>query len=131
MLDKDNQDRLIPQTELKESLENFYSYLIDLGNCSFDDLDMQFRYLGKEVALLTAKNDVRGIDSQDIENLATDSFMRGVLACFCYYRDGRPAISKLLERQALDISMHDLEMYRERRQLSQEQFETIKECIGL
>lgn len=131
MLDRNNQNRLAPQTELNQDLEAFYSYLIDLGNCSHDDLDLQFRYLGSEVAMMSLKNDCRGIDRSDIERLATDSFMRGVLACFCYYRDGRPAIAKLLERQALEITEHDLEMYQERRLLPVDQLVKLKEDIGL
>lgn len=131
MLNRERQNRLIPQDQLNQDLEAFYAYLINLGNSSHDDLDMQFRYLGSEVSLLTQKNKMRGLDTEDIHNLATDSFMRGVLACFCYYRDGRPAIAKLLERQCLEITEHDISMYKERRLISEDQAKKMKEDIGI
>lgn len=131
MLDRQRQNRLIPQDQLSQDLEAFYSYLINLGNSSHDDLDVQFRYLGEAVSLLTQKNTMRGLSTEDIHNLATDSFMRGILACFCYYRDGRPAIAKLLERQCLEITEHDISMYKERRLISDDQAKKLKEDIGI
>lgn len=102
-----------------------------MSNCSHDDLDLQFRYLGKETEILKQKTEMRGITPTELERLSTDSFMRGVLAMFCYYRDGRPALAKLLERQAVEISETDIERYQERRLISPEQALKIKEDIGI
>lgn len=77
------------------------------------------------------QNEARGLEPDDVTTLAQSSYLRGLMACFCYYKQGRAAISKLIERADLPITAKDVERFVDRRELGKEKEETFKQELGL
>lgn len=131
MSNENYKHQLLSDAQLKDQLQLFYTHLIQLDSLSFDDMDYQNRFLVEKAANLLMQNEARGFDADDAKTLYNSGYMRGVLACFCYYKQGRAAISKLIERANLAISAHDVERFVDRRELGAEAEQEFKQELGL